>query len=380
MRTKKGKHVLLMKNRKIYAQEQRKIAVIGAGNIGTQFACICASKGYIVNVHSSKPEHFDMELEIVNENNEVVKGKVAKVTSDMGEAVQGCSVLFVTHPAFQLKKTAELILPYVNDGMNICIIPGTGGAEFAFRECIKAGATLCGLQRVPGVARLEKYGKRVRVEGLRERLFLAAIPSSKATELANFVESLFDIPCEAMLNYLSVTLTPSNPILHTTRLRTLFADYSEGVVYERNPLFYGEWSDESSALLLACDEELQQMCKMISDMDLTNVRSLKLHYESNTVDAMTKKMCSIKSLHNLTSPMKKVDGGWIPDFNSRYFTADFPYGLAILESMAVILGFDAKNIRETMDWYRKVSGDNSRLELKDYGIQKLQDFYTFYID
>ena len=78
--------------------------------------------------------------------------------------------------------------------------------------------------------------------------------------------------------------------------------------------------------------------------------------------------------------MIKVDGGWIPDFNSRYFTADFPYGLAILESMAAILRYDAKNIRETMDRYRKVSGDSSRLEFKEYGIQELQDFYTLYID
>ena len=26
------------------------IAVIGGGNIGTQFACVCAAKGYTVNV------------------------------------------------------------------------------------------------------------------------------------------------------------------------------------------------------------------------------------------------------------------------------------------------------------------------------------------
>ena len=371
---------MAIENKKIYMNDHIKIAVIGGGNIGTQFACVCALKGHTVNVYSSKPERFVDELEIINENNEVVRGKITKVTSDIGEAMEGCRVLFITHPAFQLKKTADLILPYVNSDMGICIVPGTGGAEFAFHDCIKAGASLFGLQRVPGVARLEEYGKRVRVEGLRERLFVASIPGSKAAEFACFVESLFDIPCEALPNYLSVTLTPSNPILHTTRLRTLFEDYSEGVVYEKNPLFYGDWSDASSALLLACDEELQQMCKMISDIDLTNVRSLKIHYESNTVEAMTEKLCSIKSLHNLLSPMIKVDGGWIPDFNSRYFTADFPYGLAILESMAAILRYDAKNIRETMDRYRKVSGDSSRLEFKEYGIQELQDFYTLYID
>ena len=189
---------------------------------------------------------------------------------------------------------------------------------------------------------------------------------------------LWGIPCTALPNYLSVTLTPSNPIFHTTRLRTLFADYEEGKMYERNLLFYGEWSDASSELLIACDGELQEMLKIMDKLDLHDVRSLKLHYESDTVDAMTKKLCSIKSLHNLSSPIKQVDGGWVPIFKSRYFTADFPYGLAIIEELAAILVFDAPNIRDTMDWYRRVTGDTERFDLGAYGIHSLEDIYELY--
>lgn len=361
-----------------YTPENTTIAVIGGGNIGTQFACVCASKGYKVNVNSSRPELYDGELEVVDEFEKVTVGKLNKVTADIGEAVDGCQIIIITHPAFHLKRVAEQLLPFIKEDMNICVLPGTGGAEFAFRECIKAGATLFGLQRVPTVARLEQYGKRVRCEGLRSELFLASIPSSKAEDLAAFMSSLWGIPCTALPNYLSVTLTPSNPILHTTRLRTLFADYEEGKVYERNPLFYGEWSDASSKLLIACDGELQEMLKLMDKLDLHYVRSLKLHYESDTVEAMTKKLCSIKSLHNLSSPMKQVEGGWVPDFKSRYFTADFPYGLAIIEELAAVLGFDAPNIKDTMDWYRKVTGDTEQLDLGAYGIHSLEDIYELY--
>lgn len=250
--------------------------------------------------------------------------------------------------------------------------------EFAFRSCIQAGAVLFGLQRVPSVARLEQYGRRVRCEGLRDKLFLAAIPHGKAQEMAAFISELFEIPCTPLPNYLSVTLTPSNPILHTARLRTLFSGYTEGTVYDRNPLFYGEWSDASSELLMACDEELQQICGSLERLDLSGVRSLRLHYESDTAQAMTKKLRSIASLHNLKSPMKQVPGGWIPDFQSRYFTADFPYGLAILEGFADILGIAVPHIRETMDWYRFVTGDRHRLMLGDYGICSVEDIYDFY--
>ena len=354
------------------------IAVIGGGNIGTQFACICASKGYKVNVLSSKPEFYDGTLEAIDEFSKVTVGRLNKVSSQMKDVIDGCQIVFVTYPAFMLKMAAHELKPYIKSGMNICVIPGTGGAELAFRECIEKGAVLSGLQRVPSVARLEKYGKRVRCEGLRSELFLASIPTDKAKELSALMSDIWGIPCYPLPNYLSVTLTPSNPILHTARLRTLFSDYKEGKVYNRNPLFYGEWDDKSSELLIKCDEELQGLIKIMDKLDLSAVRSLKLHYESDTAEAMTKKLRSIKSLHNLPSPMKRIEEGWIPDFQSRYFTADFPYGLAIIEEIAEILNCNVPNINDTMNWYRNVTKNLNRLDIRNHGIRSLEDIYRLY--
>lgn len=363
---------------KDFFDKSLKIAVIGGGNIGTQFACKFASEGYSVNLFCSRADEYDIELEIIDENNEILHGKLNLVSSDFGEAVKGCDLVFVTHPAFMLAKTAEMLLPYVEPGMCICMIPGTGGAEFALRKCLKAGAVLYGLQRVPTVARIEIPGKRVRCEGLRSSLFVGAIPKKNTADFADFLAAVWKIPCVPLPNYLSVTLTPSNPILHTTRLRTLFADYHEGVVYDKNTLFYGEWSNASSELMIACDAELQEIIKKIDKMDLSYVKSLRIHYESNTVEEMTRKLRSIKSLHNLASPMIKLENGWIPDFNSRYFTADFPYGLAIIKNMADITGVDAPNITDTLEWYHRMVGDFMSLRLSDYGINTLDDIYELY--
>ena len=355
-----------------------RIAVIGGGNVGSQFACVAASKGFSVNLLSSEPEKFDGTLEMVDDFDNVTTGRLNLVSCDLGEVVDGCLIVFVTYPAFKLQEFADSLLPFVKPGMHICMLPGTGGAEFAFLKCIKAGATLLGLQRVPSVARLEKYGKRVRCAGLRLKLNLASIPAGGEAVFSAFLTSLWGIPCNVLPNYLSVTLTPSNPIIHTTRLRTLFADYKEGTIYERNPLFYAEWTDEASALMLACDSELQAIIGAIDRMDLHDVSSLKHHYESETVEALTLKLSSIKSLHNLYSPMKKVEGGWIPDFGSRYFLADFPCGLAILEEFADIVGIEAPNIKSTMAWYREVTGNYNRLDIRKYGICSLNDIYDFY--
>ena len=370
--------ILFMKGNIKYNSNKTKVTIIGGGNIGTQFACVCASKGYEVNLFTSKPELFDGTIEVIDEHNNTITGVLSKVTNNLYEATENCNVIFVTHPAFKLIETAKQLLPIVKKDLCICVVPGTGGAEFAFKDCIKAGAILCGLQRVPSVARLEQYGKRVRCEGLRNELCVSSIPNKKSNDIAGLMSYLWEIPCKILPNYLCITLTPSNPILHTTRLRTLFANYKVGKIYNRNPLFYGEWNNESSQLLMSCDQELQDMIKKLSKLDLSTVKSLKNHYESSTIEAMTRKLCSIKSLHNLHSPMIKVEGGWIPDFNSRYFTADFPYGLAIIEEFAKILSFQVPNITDTLKWYRKVSGDTTCLELRNYGINSIEDIYSMY--
>ena len=78
--------------------------------------------------------------------------------------------------------------------------------------------------------------------------------------------------------------------------------------------------------------------------------------------------------------MTVVENGWIPDFKSRYFTADFPFGLAIIEEMADIIGAEVPMIKKTMKWHRDVTGDNSRLELGKFGLESVDDIYRFYMD
>lgn len=357
-----------------------KVSVLGAGNIGTYFAAALGAKGHEVTVCSSHPERVQSVLEVVDHGgNVLLSGKIQEATDSVGRAVKGAEVVFVTYPAFMMAETAAAMEEALLEGAMVGLIPGTGGGEFAFRKSIQEKhITLFGLQRVPAVARLNTYGRQVQVEGKRERLHVAAIPASKGESAAALLKDTFDMPCDVLPNYLCVTLTPSNPILHTTRLRTLFADYMPGKVYKENPLFYEAWDDASSRLLLKCDEELQNLCKKMNGLDLTSVRSLRLHYESESPQALTGKLRSIKSLQGLYSPMKQVQGGWIPDFSSRYFTADFPYGLGILQQMAAVFQVPTPYMNETMAWYKALCPGEKGFSLGAYGMDTPKALYAFY--
>ena len=48
--------------------------------------------------------------------------------------------------------------------------------------------------------------------------------------------------------------------------------------------------------------------------------------------------------------MKHMEGGWIPDFNSSYFTKDFPYGLKYIKTLADEYGILIPTINKVYEW------------------------------
>lgn len=357
-----------------------KITIAGGGNIGTQFAVHCANKGHAVKIFTSKPEQFKKHLFIVDETKEIIfEGEIEKATNNSKEAFSEAEIIFITLPAFALEDIAGQIEPYVNKGVFICIVPGTGGGECAFKNFIDKGAIICGLQRVPSVARLEEYGSTVKAIGYRNELNIATLPYKYGKQFATIITEIFEKQCNVLPNYLNLTMTPSNPILHTTRLKTIFSDYREGVIYKELPLFYEEWNDATTELLFQCDSEVQNLCKLMKDFDLSDVKSLKEHYDSYSITDFTKKIQSIKGFKGLKTPSVKNDKGYLPDLNSRYFTADFSFGLSILIQLAEMVGAEAVNMKETYNWYQKIRIDDRQFSFAKYGIHDYEEIKNMYL-
>lgn len=357
-----------------------RITIVGGGNIGTQFAVHCAEKGHEVVVYTSKPELYDGYLNVVDENGSIThEGEISSATSDPEKAFRKADFIMVTMPATMMQDVAELIYQHCDSHPIIGVVPGNGGSECAFRKCIERGNIFFGLERVPAIARLVQKGRSVRSFNYRDELHVASIPNAYAQECAELISGIFDKRCTVIPNFLNLTMTPSNPILHTTRIKTLFQDWEAGKVYPSVPLFYEEWDDASSELLIACDEEVQKICRALPEFELQFVNSLRNHYESPTVDAMTRKISSIESFKGLKSPVVQVDGGYIPDLHSRYFTADFSYGLNIIKQVAVFAGVSTPNIDEILRWYQNIAVEKNEFRYEDYGIADRETFEKFYL-
>lgn len=355
------------------------ITIVGGGNIGTQFAVHCAEKKHKVVVYTSRPEVFGHRLKIVDEYGNIAHaGEIVLATKNPEDAFSRCDLILVTVPAAMMDSVAETVFRFASETAIIGVVPGNGGSECAFGRCIKRGNVFFGIERVPAIARLIKKGEIVRSTGYRDELHISAIPRSHAKRCSKIIESFFDMPCKEISNYLNLTLTPSNPILHTVRLRRIFQDWRPGMTYEKIPLFYEEWDDASSELLFACDDEVQKICQALPEFNLNKVNSLRSHYESFTIGDMTHKISGILAFKGLPTPTVKNANGYIPDLHSRYFTTDFSYGLSIINQVGNFAGIMTPNISKTLSWYKKIAIEKKEFHYSDYGILDRKSLWEFY--
>ena len=223
------------------------------------------------------------------------------------------------------------------------------GFFFEALELFDNDIPLWGFQRVPFIARTKKYGESAHLLGYKNSHNIAIENCKDKEAFRRVVESLFDAPVNLLRNYYEASLTNSNPLLHTSRLYTMFGGKNEGKVFDRMIFFYEEWTAEAAQLLIEMDQEFFQLLKHLPVREDYLPRILD-YYESIDAISLTNKLSSIQGFKGITSPMLETDSGWVPDFSSRYFTEDFPYGLQIIWKLAHQHGVSVPNIDKVYDW------------------------------
>lgn len=354
-----------------------KIGVIGGGNIGTLIAAGAADAGHEAVVVTSSPDLWNTTIRVVDSvAARDFKANIAGV-SESPLALVGCDYVFLTVPPQVFKIWSHKLKGVLTEGQTLIVVPGSGASEVFMRDLIDDGVNLYGLQRVPFISRLQSYGQAVELLGTKKALYGTAIPATEGERISEFLTDLFKTPTHTLPNYLAVTLTPSNPILHTSRLYSLFCNYQRGDVYPSIPLFYEDWDDSASDVLLGADQELQNICSQMKELDLSGVESLSTYYEGTTPSEITATIRGIKAFRGLETPHEKVSGGYIPDLSSRYFTTDFPYGLHILIQFARIVDIPTPTMDEMWAWYVQLMDEstNGRVAVPFKTEQEIVEFY-----
>lgn len=335
-----------------------RICICGGGSLGHVCAGVLASQPDVeVNLLTQHPEQWAQQLKVTDLEGKVYQGKLAKISRQPADVLTGCDIIFFCLPGFAIEGMLTRIKPYVNNAIVGSIVSSTG-FFFAAHRIIGSEARLFGFQRTPFIARTDHYGRSANLLGYKSQVAIATENIADSEGFRCLVEKLWLTPTQLLGSFYDVALTNSNPILHTARLYTLFKDW-HGETYDYNILFYKEWTDEASETLIAMDSEFQNLLRVLPTTPGA-IPTLLDYYESHDAHSLTHKISHIPAFQAIVSPMKEVPGGWIPDFQSRYFTEDFPFGLKFIADLAHEKRISTPIINNVYSWGMSTQ-DPSRL-------------------
>ena len=330
-----------------------KICICGGGNLGHVVAgFVAAQKKHDVCLLTRHPEQWNQDL-LIEAPDTTYEGRLNDVVGDAKQAISDANIILLCLPGYAIRDTLLQIKDYLRPDAAVGTVVSRTGFFFQAMEVLPASQTLFGFQRVPFISRVIEYGHRARLMGYKESLELAIEHCAHPETLRDTLSDMLRTPIHLLSSHYEVSLSNSNPLLHPSRLYSLWKDWHSGIVYDRIPLFYEEWTDEAAELYINMDNELQALLDTLP-VRKGSIATVLDYYESTDAASLAQKLRSIEAFKGILSPMIKVEGGYVPNFQSRYFTEDFPYGLAIVHRLAHEKGVPSPTIDMIYDWGTKL--------------------------
>ncbi len=187
--------------------------IIGAGHGGKAMAADLAVKGFSVRLYNRTAEHINeialrREIEIEYENGSHHLGRLAVVTSDIAEALDGADVIMVVLPASGHRDVAQSCAPHLRDGQIIILNPGRTGGALEFRQILnRKGCTADVIVAETGTfifASRSTGPAQARIFRRKNAVPLAALPAIRTGHV-------LEVVCEAYPQFI-----PAPDVLHTS--------------------------------------------------------------------------------------------------------------------------------------------------------------------
>jgi len=315
-----------------------------------------------------------------------LSARVDAVSDDAASVVGDADVVVITVPAHARPALLHDIAEHLSRDKPVYVgaIPGFCGFDW-LAEKLLAGrphAVIWGMKDVPHTACELEPGMRVKMGGAKSTLHVATHARETRDarrRVQELVQQLYESPVELLDNYLEITLTPGNPIMHSSVVYGLIGPYGQ---WHGRPLpqpicWWTECTELGAYFLERSDEENQRLCKAVEQrlkVDLSSVKPLKQEvieaYGDQIRDQRT--MLSVlrtnRAYDSIQAPLVRADdaSGYVIDKDSRAFQEDVAYGLATLVQMARRLEIKLPHIEEIFDWSASYMGGLRRCARDDF--------------
>lgn len=287
------------------------ICICGGGSLGHVVAGWLSSRKHAnVNILTNHPEKWNQNIVIGTPEGSQLYGEISNISNNPADVIPSSDVILLCLPGFLIKKELIKIKPFISNRAFIGSVFSSTGFFFEAKEIFDEKQPLWGFQRVPFISRVNEYGKSAHLLGFKDEYKIAIenVSDEDKAVFVSIIQEWFERPIRLLQNYYEASLTNSNPLLHTSRLYTMFGGENEGKIYTRIPLFYEEWTEAAAELYIKMDEEFFRLLKVLPVSEGFLPTALD-YYESYDAKSLATKLSSIQGFKGIASPVIQIRGG-----------------------------------------------------------------------
>ncbi|MBO5805167.1 MAG: NAD/NADP octopine/nopaline dehydrogenase family protein [Bacteroidales bacterium] len=361
----------------------KQLVVCGGGNSAHTLIPLLNDSIFNVSIYTSRPEQWanTIELEWQNPSGEVMgrySGKLSKASSNPQELFPNADYVVFCMPVHKYRVALYEIAPYLNRDKPIVLgtVYGQGGWNWMVDEVCKKfnlnNIISFSFGLIPWVSRMLEYGHKGLTYGCMSENYAAVYPHRYFEQINN---EFFNQICYRWFgkgkvdqsdNFISLTLSVDNQIIHTARCYALHKQY--GRTWSRLedvPLFYRTFDDTAAHLMHGLDYDYSKIRETIKLLYPNKnfkhmVDYLTLEYFSHKYWSKDIKdsILSSQTLHSIKTPVvANAQGSWEIDENHRFFLDDIYYGNCIAKWMAEQLNIETPTLDEILRWAQSVRGE-----------------------
>ncbi|MDP2858402.1 MAG: NAD/NADP octopine/nopaline dehydrogenase family protein [Bacillota bacterium] len=318
---------------------EKPVAVLGGGNGAQTMAADLTLAGHVVHLYetpkfAANPRFapvLDSKVVELTGIGRTGKARIARVTTDMREALEDVEWINVAIPATGHEVFFEELIPHLRDGQTVVVWAGDYGslrlAHMMKEKGVTKKVTIAEGNTLPYGTRLEGAG-RANLLLLAPRVLLAALPGTRSAELVEKLKPVYPClePCE---NVLVAGFCNPNPIVHPpgSLLNVGRIQYSGGEFW-----MYREGITEAVARVIrSVFDEVEAVAKGLG-MSV-------LQYEDRDFKTTATIMgVAFQGPFDTIGVIASIAGPHT--IQDRYITEDLPFGLVPVSQLGDKLGID----------------------------------------
>ncbi len=357
----------------------RRACVLGAGNSAhTVAGLVAALPDWECHVFAPRKDRAELWRDGIarggihvcygaDDDHLVIRGRPVAVSKEAKDVVPGCEVLILCLPAMAYDDHLRAVAPYVDQGAWIGTICAANGFDWCVDEAMAAvgrapdSYRVFSLQNLPWACRVNDYGVEIDVMGTKPFMEITSRPIGQVEEIGEIMGRLVRVPMpHEPGGFLGFGLSNIAQIIHPCVMHGNFFDWDGETPYAEPPLFYEGMSQAIADSMYTVSDEIAALKTVlegeIAGLDLSVVRHIfpwcLRAYEKYIDDDSTlrTRFATNRAYRGLTCPMKEVEGGYLPDFTSRYVSEDVPYNLLAVKGVAELAGVDTPQIDTVLTW------------------------------